>query len=103
MRAGKFPEAAAANLQRLRSTASNKFTIAVGVYCDRDNVARAYQNSGSSDELIILPYTYQGRSCYRVFWGVFDTQAIAERSYSSVPSAIRAPDSIPVPISRLIR
>jgi hypothetical protein len=103
MRTGKFPEAAAANLQRLRSTASNKFTIAVGVYCDPGNVARAYQNSGSSEQLIILPYNYQGRSCYRVFWGIFDTQALAERNYSSVPSAIRAPDSIPFPVSRLIR
>jgi hypothetical protein len=67
------------------------------------NVDRAFKKSGSSDRIIVLPYQYKGRSCYRVFWGLFDSQEAAQRGVAAVPAAIRAPESTPVPTSRLIR
>lgn len=103
LRNGKISEAGAVFQQVLENTGTEKFTIAVGVYCDMSNVRRAYQNSGNSERLIVLPHTVQGRSCFRVFWGLFDSQESAGQSVPSLPPAIRSPDSTPVPISRLIR
>ena len=101
---GKIPEAANIHLQHLRSTnADNKFTIAVGVYCDTGNATRAYRNSGNSKQLIVLPYSYRGRSCYRVFWGLFDSEESARSNAASLPTALRSPDSVPVSVSKLIR
>lgn len=103
LKSGNLNEAAAGYLQHLRSNAQDKFTIAVGVYCDSENVSRAFKNSGNSNRIIVLPYRYNGRSCYRVFWGLFDSREEAIRGASSVPPDIRAAESTPVPISKLIR
>ena len=103
LQSGRIPEAANIHLQHLRSTGANKFTIAVGVYCDASNAGRAYKNSGNSEHILILPYSYRGRSCYRVFWGLFDSEESARRNVASLPSALRSSDSVPVPVSNLIR
>jgi hypothetical protein len=103
LKSGNLRDAAAGYLQHLRSNAPDNFTIAVGVFCDSSNVSRVFKNSGNSDRLIVLPYRYQGRSCYRVFWGLFDSREAAARGVSSVPAAIRAAESALVPTSKLIR
>lgn len=102
LKSGNLDEAAAGYLQHLRANAKDKFTIPVGVYCDSANASRAFKNSGDSNRIIVLPYRYKGRSCYRVYWGLFDSQEEAISGTSSVPSAIRAPGSTPVPTSKLI-
>jgi len=37
-------------------------------------------------DLFILPVTFQGRSCYRLCWGVYDNRAAAEAARRSVPA-----------------
>lgn len=103
LQSGRIQEAANIHMQHLRATGTNKFTIAVGVYCDASNAGRAYKNSGNSEQLLVLPYTYRGRSCYRVFWGLFDSEETARRNVASLPTVLRSPDSVPVPVSDLIR
>jgi septal ring-binding cell division protein DamX len=102
LRSGKYPEAAATFLSHLRKVGADKFTIAVGVFCDTENVERVVNNSGGSEELILLAFDNRGRSCYRVFWGIFDSRAQAESAVGSVPAGVRARDSAPVPIARLL-
>ena len=102
LRSGNYPEAAATFLRHLRNVGADKFTIAVGVFCDTGNVDRVVNNSGGSEELIILAFDNQGRTCYRIFWGIFDSRAEAERAVGSVPAGVRARDSAPVPIDRVL-
>ncbi|MFQ5793218.1 MAG: hypothetical protein ACE5JI_22330, partial [Acidobacteriota bacterium] len=100
---GRYLEASKAFLQHLREQGADKFTVAVGVYCDRGNVARAVQSSGESKRLYILTIRLQGRPCYRVYWGLFDSRQEAQRGAASIPVTLRAADSAPVPVSRLIQ
>ena len=81
---------------------TDKFTIAVGVFCDTSNLSRVVQNSGGSKQLLVLSFDNKGRSCYRVLWGIFDSRAEAQGAIASVPASVRARDSAPVPIARLI-
>ncbi|MFQ5793317.1 MAG: hypothetical protein ACE5JI_22835, partial [Acidobacteriota bacterium] len=102
MERGDFPEAATAFAGHLRRAGAEKFTIAIGLYCERGNVRRAIESSGESRDLFILPAKLQDRSCYRVCWGLFDSAAAGRRSMASLPPAILLPDSTPVSVSRLM-
>jgi septal ring-binding cell division protein DamX len=102
LKSGNYPQAAAAFLGHLRNVGTDKFTIAVGVFCDTGNVSRVVQSSGGSEQLLVLSFDNKGRSCYRVFWGIFDSRAEAQRAIASIPAGVRARDSAPVPIARLI-
>ncbi|MEE9179289.1 MAG: DUF4388 domain-containing protein [Vicinamibacteria bacterium] len=102
LKSGNYPQAAATFLGQLRNVGTDKFTIAVGVFCDTSNLSRVVQNSGGSKQLLVLSFDNKGRSCYRVFWGIFDSRAEAQRAIASVPASVRARDSAPVPIARLI-
>lgn len=103
LRGGSYPEAARQFHQHLRQSAADKYTIALASYCNTDNVSRAINNAGSTNELFILPFTEQGRTCYRVVWGVYDSSQTARRQLSAIPSSIRQPDSQPVPLAPLIQ
>ena len=102
LKSGNYPQAAATFLGQLRNAGTDKFTIAVGVFCDTSNLSRVVKNSGGSKQLLVLSFDNKGRSCYRVFWGIFDSRAEAQRAIASVPASVRARDSAPVPIARLI-
>jgi hypothetical protein len=72
------------------------------MYCERANVAGVVRAAGGSEQLLVLSHRYEGRSCYRVFWGLFDSRQDALAGLSTVPQTIRAPESSPVPVSALI-
>ncbi|TDI38146.1 MAG: DUF4388 domain-containing protein [Acidobacteria bacterium] len=95
--------AARSFLAQLRASSAKKFTIALGLYCDEDNVGRIVTSASGSEQIFILPTTVQGRSCYRIIWGLFDTRQAANSGMGSLPSGIRAGDAAAVPLSRLLR
>lgn len=99
----RFPEAADAFLRHVRQHSLNKFTIAIGLFCEVSNVTRQLERSSGAPELFLLPVRAQSRQCYNVLWGEYDTQAEAERALTTVPGAIRAPDQTAIAISRLAR
>ncbi|HSF19568.1 MAG TPA: DUF4388 domain-containing protein [Vicinamibacteria bacterium] len=84
------------------TTSATKFTIAVGLYCNEENVSRISSNLSETD-LYVLPTTIQGKRCYRVTWGLFDSQEAASEAMSSLPNGIRAGDAAPIAVSRLLR
>ena len=43
----------------------------------------------TADELFILPVTFQGKSCYRLCWGAYDSRAEADAARASVPDYFR--------------
>lgn len=100
---GDIPGAASAFLRELRSSGRNKFTVAVGLYCDEDNVGRVVSNARGSEQLYVLPTTIQGRECFRIVWGTFDTRQAAEQGMGTVPSGIRAGDAAAVPVASVLR
>ncbi len=100
---GDIPGAASAFLRELRSSGQNKFTVAVGLYCNEDNVGRVVSNARGSEQLYVLPTTIQGRQCFRIVWGTFDTRQAAEQSMGSLPNDIRAGDAAAVPVASVLR
>ena len=53
--AGDLRGAATAFRSELAATASNKFTVAVGLYCSVDNANRVLANAGGSSQIYVLP------------------------------------------------
>ena len=101
--AGNLSGAARSFLGQLRTSSTNKFTIAVGLYCNEDNVGRIVASASGSEQIFVLPATVQGRSCYRIMWGLFDTRQAANSGMGSLPYGIRAGDAAAVPLARLLR
>ena len=101
--AGNLNGAARSFLAQLRASSANKFTIAVGLYCDEDNVGRIITSASGSEQIFILPTTMRGRSCYRIMWGLFDTRQAANSGMGSLPNGILAGDAATVPLGRLLR
>ena len=100
---GNLRQAARAFRNELASS-SNSFTIAVGLYCDEQNAARTVQTARGANQLYLLPVQINGRACYRVLWGLFDTRESARAGIASVPSGIpfgRLDTGTRVPVSAL--
>lgn len=85
MRAGKFPEAAAAFEAKLR-TAKAGYTIDVEIACQPDTLAKGYAAAQGNPAFMVIPYRFRGRSCYRVIWGTFASRAEAEAALMKLPA-----------------
>jgi hypothetical protein len=103
LRSGNLSGAARAFQQELLRDGADKFTIALGLYCNEENVGRMVESAGGSTQIYVLPTLVDGRSCYRVVWGLFDSRDAAERGMGTVPNGVRAGDAAPVAISRFLR
>jgi hypothetical protein len=62
---------AAANgfAQAIRTSPEARYSVQLLVACSDETVEKALSNAGSP-ELLILPVSYKGRSCYRLCWGL---------------------------------
>ncbi len=85
LRQGSFPEAARSFASSLAPGARGRFSQQLLTACSTDTIAKAVQ-AVPGEELFILPVTFQGRSCYRLCWGVYDTRAAAEAARHGVPA-----------------
>ncbi len=88
LRQGAFVEAARAFAVSLTPGARGRFTHQLLTACAPETIAKAVQ-AVPSDELFILPVTFQGRSCFRLVWGVYDSRQDAEAGRASVPDYFR--------------
>jgi septal ring-binding cell division protein DamX len=88
LRQGSFPEAARSFAAALAPGARGRFSHQLLTACAPDTIAKAVQ-AVTADELFILPVTFQGRSCYRLCWGVYDSRPAAEAALASVPAYFR--------------
>jgi hypothetical protein len=94
LRQGSFPEAAKSFATSLAPGARGRFSNQLLTACSTDTIAKAVQ-AVPDDELFILPVTFQGRSCYRLCWGVYDTRPAAEAGRASVPAYFRQSGTTP--------
>jgi hypothetical protein len=88
LRQGGFPEAAQAFAAALAKDARGRFSYQLLTACAPDTIAKAVQAVGA-DDMFILPVSFQGRSCYRLCWGLYDTRPTAEAARGSVPAYFR--------------
>ncbi len=102
-RDGNFELAAVAFTVHLRQEDQNQFTAAIGLFCDRNNVAAHVVNSGYAPELFLLSVPRVGQSCFGIYWGLFGSRAEAQRGIETMPSGIRTAGPVVMPISRVVR
>ena len=88
LRQGAFSEAARSFAASLAPGARGRFSYQLLTACAPDTIAKAVQ-AVTADELFILPVTFQGRSCYRLCWGVYDNRPAADAARASVPDYFR--------------
>ncbi len=94
---GDFGNAARGFEATLRSSGSGH-TVQILVACSDETLHKAQQNVGAS-ELFIVPVSYQGRSCYRLLWGLFDSESSAQAAVSQVPAYFRENGARPKVVS----
>lgn len=73
--------------QRYAANPSGNFTIQIQILCSPGNLENAMRVGG--DAVWFVPQTINGRSCYRVFWGRFQTQEEAQRAMAQIPASLR--------------
>jgi septal ring-binding cell division protein DamX len=103
LRSGDLAAAARAFQGEISTNASDKFTLALGIYCNQENAGRVVAAASGASDIYVLPTSVEGRSCYRVIWGLYDSRDDAERAVSSLPNGVRAGDVAPVAVSRFLR
>jgi septal ring-binding cell division protein DamX len=84
LRKGEFGVAARGFVANLRSAGGDTHTIQILVACSDDTVQKAVQAVSAAD-LFIVPVDYKGKSCYRVCWGIYDSEGKARAAVASVP------------------
>jgi hypothetical protein len=85
---GDFSQAARGFAANLRSSSKGAYSLQLLVACSDETVQKAAHNV-ASQELFILPVEYKGRSCYRVCWGVYDSESRARSAVREVPDYFR--------------
>lgn len=70
---------------------SGNFTVQIQILCDPANLGKAMVAGGQ--DVWFVPQTIGGRSCYRVFWGRFETREQARAGLGQVPAALKDPNA----------
>jgi hypothetical protein len=99
---GDLPQAARGFTSNVRA-ASGAFSVQLLVACSDETVQKAVHNV-PDPELYILPVNYKGRACYRVCWGIYDSETRAQSALRSVPDYFRKGGASPkvVPTSGIL-
>jgi hypothetical protein len=85
---GDFSQAARGFAANLRNSGKGTYSLQLLVACSEETVQKAAHNV-ASQELFILAVEYKGRSCYRVCWGVYDSESRARSAVREVPDYFR--------------
>jgi len=93
LRSGQFPTAAHAFAAQFRR-AGTAFTVQLMVACSDETVKKAV-NSVGQDELYIVPVDHKGRSCYKIGWGLYDSESRAASALKALPDYFRQPGVTP--------
>jgi hypothetical protein len=98
-----YTAAARAFEAALRSSPDARWSVQLLVACSGETVDKAMAAAGGP-ELYILPVSYKGRSCYRLCWGLYESEARASSGASAVPPYFREGGAHPrvMPISGLL-
>jgi hypothetical protein len=90
--AGVFQELAAAEDPA-------RFTLQLMIACEPDTLRTARAQSGDRGSLYFVPYTFNGRDCYRACWGSYAGKEEAAGAAAALPAAYASSGIRPVVIS----
>jgi septal ring-binding cell division protein DamX len=86
------------------SAAADEWTLQFITACDEGNVRAKLDELHGHDDFYLVPVTLDGRSCYRLCWGRFETRerALAARN---IPSSLAAITDKPlaIPAGKVVR
>jgi hypothetical protein len=88
LRQGRLDEAARGFESNVRRAPAGTFSVQLLVACSAETVQKAVA-SVDSPELYIVPVHYQGRSCYRMCWGLYPSGNRALSAARSLPEYFR--------------
>lgn len=72
----------------VRSNPDARWSVQLLVACSEETVGKALANASGPD-LLILPVNYKGKSCYRLCWGLYDSEGRATAAMGAVPAYFR--------------
>jgi hypothetical protein len=101
---GKVAEAAGLWKREL-SKSRNRLTIQLEIACQDSTVLEALNLFGKKDPVYVVPLKFQGKSCYRVLYGIYDNEGNAKSKLSGMPSEFTQQPSPPkvIPISKVLQ
>jgi septal ring-binding cell division protein DamX len=79
------------------SRATGNFTVQIQILCDASNVEKLIRGGG---DVWFVPQTIGSRSCYRVFWGRYNTRDQAQQAIAQIPAAVRDRNAAVKPVPK---
>ncbi len=103
LRKGQF-DAAANGFQAHFNATKGTYSIQILVACSTETVQKAV-SAVTGDDLYVLPVHYKGRDCYRLGWGLYDSEAKANAGLRGVPGYFKQGGARPkvVSVAELLR
>jgi cytoskeletal protein RodZ len=74
------------------------YTVQFELVCQTASLAKAVSAGGAN--VWFLPTDYRGQSCYRVFWGRYDSRDAAIAALGKIPSSLRGSSPVVINIPR---
>ncbi len=102
LKAGLYAQASDAFRAHLQFQAPNKFTVAIGLFCEEPNLGQLVRNSGDGEQLFVLSVPRAGRVCYGLYWGLFSSRSEARQALESLPTPLRTRGQTPISVSRIL-
>ena len=80
------------------SRATGNFTVQIQILCDASNVEKLVRDGGQN--VWFVPQSIGTRSCYRVFWGRYNTRDQAQQAMAQIPGGIRDRNAAVKPVPK---
>ena len=87
-RPGTLKERGRAFLDERRGRAAGRYAIQLMVACREESVEKLLNETGAAGSVWFIPYSHQGKDCFKVFWGFYRSSSEAEAARSALPSAV---------------
>ena len=84
IRAGNIAEAAK-SWKKTLAASSTDYSIQIVIACQEQTVLDTYQLLNQSDQMIVLPIQFKGKSCYRVLYGQYESKQQANQAIRDLP------------------
>jgi len=97
--AGDFAAAAGSWLETARQETKNAFTLQIAIACQEESVKKAARRTRGSVDFFVVPFSLEGRSCYRLCWGAYASQEEARAGKAAVPAFFLDEGGKPVVVS----
>lgn len=80
----------------------DSYTMQLMIACQADTLRSIRAWSGDRGSLFIVPFSFKGRACFRICWGLYPTSSAADGARSDLPLAYTESGVTPIviPITR---